>query len=138
MSYSKGRMGKSMDKDVVEDIIKRMMKTLNVDTQQQLADYLGRESAGITQWKTRGKIPLTVLSDFSKSQKVSIDWLMTGVHVFPEGKPNLLTDSDLEYFPAAVEVVKAIKMKNYPLLKKILEYALGEVDRLMEEQRQSK
>lgn len=68
----------------VKDIIGRVKKVLNADTDTKLSEILGISQAAISTWKKRGNIDLPLI--FAKCKNTSLDWLIYGEGT-PDGKP---------------------------------------------------
>lgn len=62
----------------VIDVLKRMMKVLNTNSDSELAESLGVASQTIATWKKRNKIPYEQIIDMSRDLDVSTDYLLFG------------------------------------------------------------
>lgn len=62
----------------VNGIIERAKKALELQQDQELADYLGVSRSTIAAWKRRGSIPAKYLSDMLGGGTISLDWLVSG------------------------------------------------------------
>ena len=62
----------------IENILQRMREAIGVETDAQLASYLGTSSSVVSNWKARERRPLSECEQISMDMGVSMDWLLTG------------------------------------------------------------
>lgn len=63
------------------EIIDRIKETLKTDDAQEIADFFSVTPSNVYNWtkKSRQKIPISYLIEFSQKTGVSMDWLMFGI-----------------------------------------------------------
>lgn len=59
-----------------KDAIERLKSGLNLSSDNALAELLGISKATLSNWKSRNSIDIPLV--FSKCERISIDWLLTG------------------------------------------------------------
>ncbi|GAA4650806.1 hypothetical protein GCM10023116_30890 [Kistimonas scapharcae] len=79
--------------DSVEEIIERMRQACGVNSDVELAKYLGlSRSNAISSWKTRGSKPYAYCEIVSEQEGVTMDWLLTGKEPKHRGKMTTALD----------------------------------------------
>lgn len=69
------------------DILSRLKTVLSVDTDTELADFLGIKKTTLSNWRNRNSIDLPLV--FSFCEQINIDWLVTG-----RGQPTFQPNND--------------------------------------------
>ncbi|MGX3020946.1 helix-turn-helix domain-containing protein [Ursidibacter sp. B-7004-1] len=59
-------------------IIERMKSVLSANTDDELAQSLGKPSSTVRNWKTRNNLPFDTAVEFSETHSLSLDWLVSG------------------------------------------------------------
>lgn len=59
-----------------KDAIERLKVSLNLSSDNALAEFLGISKATLSNWKSRNSIDIPLV--FSKCEQISIDWLLSG------------------------------------------------------------
>lgn len=73
----------SFGRETVEAALRRLKKSLSIQTDNDLAEYLNVTSSGLSAWKRRGSIDIALIIE--RVNNISIDWLLYGV-----GEPTLI------------------------------------------------
>lgn len=68
-----------------DEILKRLRKLADVETNKELAKLININEKTLAGWKSRNSLPVEVLMAFSEQYNVSTDFLLTG----KENKPAL-------------------------------------------------
>jgi len=73
----------------IKDVIDKMKKILNINSNIELANYLKVSYNTLNTWIKRGKIPQETIYDFCQKQNCSFDYLLTN-----KNEPTLIPKDD--------------------------------------------
>lgn len=59
-------------------IIERMKSVLSANTDDELAQSLGKPSSTVRNWKNRNNLPFDIAIEFAETHSLSLDWLVSG------------------------------------------------------------
>jgi len=106
----------------INDILDRIKKYLEIDTDAELARSLGVTPQRLRNWRTpgRGTVPWEVLCEFAMKHGMSFDWLLTGVekNISEGGSSGTLADV-IKFIPP--EVLEVFRSDDEELKELILD-----------------
>lgn len=82
-------------KSLAIDVVARLMKLTNSKKDGDLANALGVPKSNISNWRSRGSIPLDECLEIATEKKISLDWLILG-RGDESMPPTVFADHDFE------------------------------------------
>ncbi len=67
-----------MNKCGVDAVLSRLMESLEVVSDSELARALGVNRQTLASWRKRDSVPYSICVNFSEEKNISLDWLLTG------------------------------------------------------------
>ncbi len=102
-----------MNNNDIKEIINRIFVATGTTNESQICDYLGKKSRGVVWgWKSRGKIPDSIINLISFKTGYRKEWLLTGE--LPEKEPTdnalmMVRESGDNYAPGTTMLTKQEK-----------------------------
>jgi hypothetical protein len=93
-----------MGKNIIH-IVERIKKVKGFRTEGEVAAALKMSLGALSNHKTRRSVPYEALSTFCETEKISLDWLLTGEGSPRPPAPSVVSEAAAEYAPPNYEDV---------------------------------
>jgi hypothetical protein len=97
----------------IRDIFKRLKLLKNIETDIDLARFLGVKRSTLSMWIVRNKVPCELLVTICGTEKINLHWLLTG-----QGEEFIKFSEEVTETEVSSEVLEALR--SHPIIEQIV------------------